>query len=103
VRLLSANAARILALFVNSPHRPLYGYELMQATGIKSGSLYPVLGRFEANGWIEGHMEESIGGRPARRIYTVEAAALPQARAALDRYFEAKGVPAEEQMTWGTL
>ena len=58
MRLLSPNAALLLSAFLNRSGNPQYGYELMQETGIKSGSLYPVLGRFEKLGWITGEMEE---------------------------------------------
>lgn len=58
MRLLSPNAARLLATFLESPKGRFYGYELLQATGMKSGSLYPVLGRFEDLGWIRGEMQD---------------------------------------------
>lgn len=103
VRLLSKNAARILALFLASPGRPLYGYELMQSTGIKSGSLYPVLGRFETLGWVTGQMEPSPGGRPPRRVYKMVPESVDDAQAALDRYFGAKEVPRQERLSWGLL
>jgi hypothetical protein len=101
--LLSPNAARLLALFVAQPERKFYGYELMQATGIKSGSLYPVLGRFESLGWLVGSMEESPGGRPARRVYTPVADAVPEATMALDRYYQEKGVTEDQRVAWTVL
>jgi DNA-binding PadR family transcriptional regulator len=103
VRLLSPNAARLLALFLATPERPLYGYELMRSTGIKSGSLYPVLGRFESLGWLVGSMEESPGGRPPRRVYTLTSDAVVPAQAALDRFYEEKNVVEADRLAWGTL
>ncbi len=100
MRLLSANAALILSAFLADSGRDRYGYELMQATGIKSGSLYPVLGRFEELGWIKGRIEESDGHRPARRVYAFEPSARDEAEQALNRYLETKVAPAE-RVGWG--
>lgn len=101
VRLLSPSAAGVLNVFLTSPATPRYGYELIQATGIKSGSLYPVLGRFEKLGWISGSMEASVNGRPPRKVYEFNTDCIAEARAALDRFFEMKQIPASEQMNWG--
>lgn len=101
MRLLSENAARILAEFLRSPETPRYGYELMQRSGIKSGSLYPVLGRFEKLDWITGTMEASIDGRPPRRVYRVNPDGMAGAQEALDRYFEEKQIAASESLNWG--
>ena len=82
MRLLSPSAARLIAAFLDS-QSGLYGYELLQETGIKSGSLYPILGRFESLGWICGEMQESPGGRPPRRVYTLDPNGAADASAAL--------------------
>lgn len=100
MRLLSANAALILSAFLDAPTAPRYGYELMQETGIKSGSLYPVLGRFERHGWITCQAEQAVGHRPPRRLYTMTPEAEGEARAALDRFLEAK-VPPRDRLLWG--
>ena len=101
MRLLSPKAALILSAFLNRPGQRQYGYELMLETGIKSGSLYPILGRFEQLGWIVGELEESTGGRPPRRVYDFRAECHGEARAALDRYLDAKAVPSGDRINWG--
>lgn len=101
MRLLSPNAALLLSAFLNRPGRPQYGYELMLETGIKSGSLYPVLGRFEHLGWISGELEESAVGRPARRVYTFNTEHTAAAQAALDRFLDKRRTPAGERLNWG--
>ena len=103
MRLLSRNAARILARLLASPDDAFYGYKLMQDTGIKSGSLYPILARFEDLGWITGHARPSIGGRPPRRVYMVDTSAQPQMEKALTRFFDAKGVTREKRCKWASL
>lgn len=90
MRLLSPNAARLIATFLETPGGRFYGYSLLQETGIKSGSLYPILGRFEDMGWIRGEAQNSPGGRPPRRVYVLDADGAFAAKAALDRYLERK-------------
>ena len=101
MRVLSVNAAQVLNNFLQNPEVPLYGYEIMQQSGMKSGSLYPILGRFERLGWIEGTLEPSPGGRPPRRVYTMNVDAIPQATDALDRFLEMKKIGTAEQLNWG--
>ncbi len=49
-----------------------YGRSIMAATGLKSGSVYPILARMEAAGMLVSHYEE-VGpvGRPRRRVYEI--------------------------------
>lgn len=101
MRLLSKNAAVVLDLLLEDITVPRYGYELMRDTGIKSGSLYPILGRFEGYGWIEGAMEHTENGRPPRRVYRVRPDGIGTAQAALDRYIEVKGQGAH-RLAWGS-
>lgn len=47
-----------------------YGYDLLQQTGLKSGTLYPILARLQRRGWLEQRWERSSGaGRPPRHLY----------------------------------
>lgn len=101
MRLLSPNAALLLSAFLNRSGSPQYGYELMQETGIKSGSLYPVLGRFEKLGWITGEMEELAEGRPPRRFYRFNAECRPAAEQALQRFLDSRRVPEADRLGWG--
>ena|SRR5215469_11708987 len=56
-----------------------YGFEVMDATGLPSGTVYPVLRRLEKSGLIRAEWErESIARaerRPARRYYETTRAA----------------------------
>ena len=42
--------AMVLKIFLEDPGQPRYGFELMKLTGMASGSLYPMLAKFEAAG-----------------------------------------------------
>src|SRR5690349_9128097 len=60
-----------------------YGLQLMQDTGLPSGTLYPILVRLERAGWVDGRWEDvdlPTAGRPARRYYRLTADGAAQAR-----------------------
>ena len=61
-----------------------YGYNIMTATGLPSGTVYPVLRRLEADGWIRAEREaEGVAQaeqRPPRKSYRL----TPAGGAALD-------------------
>lgn len=59
-----------------------HGYDLSKATGLKSGTLYPILRRLHDGGLLDARWEESpIAGRPPRHIYQLTAQGLEVARA----------------------
>ena len=73
---------------VNSDH---YGFEILKATGLKPGTLYPTFARLEEAGWIEGrweHIDVETTNRPARRYYRLTAHGSTEAAAALERHAE---------------
>lgn len=58
-----------------------HGYELMKETGLKSGTLYPLLMRMTDQGFVEAEWREpSQPGRPARHAYRLTAAGIALAR-----------------------
>jgi len=58
-----------------------HGYELMKQTGLKSGTLYPLLMRMTDHGLVEAEWREpSQLGRPARHAYRLTAAGVALAR-----------------------
>jgi PadR family transcriptional regulator, regulatory protein PadR len=58
-----------------------YGYELSKLTGLKSGTLYPLLMRLGDQGFLESCWQESEGaGRPPRHAYRLTPAGLELAR-----------------------
>lgn len=61
-----------------------YGYDLSKGTGLKSGTLYPILARLHDEGWLEHKWEQSgEQGRPPRHLYRLTAAGSSAASKAL--------------------
>ena len=93
-------AAVLLA--IRSGHR--YGFDVMDATGLPDGTVYPILRRLEKRGVLTGRWEEEATAkaeqRPQRRYYALtpvghEAMAEVEARfPALPRLFETGSEPA---------
>jgi DNA-binding PadR family transcriptional regulator len=90
----SPQTIKVLHALAAEPARWRYGYELGTQTGLKAGSLYPILVRLADRGLLDAQWEQSPPhGRPARHLYrltadglelaaaTATAAAAPAARA----------------------
>jgi DNA-binding PadR family transcriptional regulator len=61
-----------------------YGLELAKATGLKSGSLYPIMLRLAERGLLESSwLEPERPGRPPRHAYRITAAGRAACRDAL--------------------
>ncbi|HEX9964390.1 MAG TPA: PadR family transcriptional regulator [Allosphingosinicella sp.] len=74
-RSLSRHARSLLEALLAAGGRWSYGYELASLTGIKSGTLYPLLIRLESQGWLEAEWQQpGAAGRPPRHAYRLTAA-----------------------------
>jgi DNA-binding PadR family transcriptional regulator len=74
-RALSKHAVVLLAALLEAGRRWSHGYELASLTGIQSGTLYPLLIRLEAQGYLEAEWQQpAAGGRPPRHAYRLTAA-----------------------------
>ena len=81
-RALSSHARSLLAALLATGGRWSYGYELASLTGVKSGTLYPLLIRLEAQGYLEAEWQQPVAsGRPPRHAYRLTAAGQRLARA----------------------
>jgi len=67
-----------------------FGLDVMEATGLPSGTVYPALRRLERDELVESKWEPeeeaSANARPARRYYEVTRAGKVAALAATKRY-----------------
>jgi PadR family transcriptional regulator PadR len=78
----SSQTRRLLAAMLERPRSWRYGYELSKETGLKSGTLYPLLIRLSAQSLLASQWEEpERAGRPARHAYRLTASGLRLARA----------------------
>lgn len=82
---LSHTSALILQS-IGSAH--LYGFDVMEVTGLPSGTVYPALRRLERDGLIISRWEElpARRPRPARRYYKLTSAGSRVLQAVQRRY-----------------
>jgi DNA-binding PadR family transcriptional regulator len=74
-RALSPAARQLLAALMEGGSGWLHGYDLSRQSGIKSGTLYPLLIRLEGQGYLEAEWQPSTEpGRPPRHAYRLTEA-----------------------------
>jgi PadR family transcriptional regulator PadR len=70
---LTPQTVAVLRALLATPSTPRWGRDIAQETGLKSGTLHPILARLEQAGWVESHWEAPEAhedqGRPRRRYY----------------------------------
>ena len=80
----SPQTLSVLAVLCEQPSRWQHGYALASTTGLKSGTLYPILIRLSDRGLVEAcWQEEPQPGRPRRHLYRLTAGGLASAAGAL--------------------
>ena len=83
---LSLQGLKVLAAFLDSHGQELSGADIRQVIRVATGTLYPLLLRFEDAGWLISRWEEvdpSEAGRPRRRLYALTGLGRAKAMAAL--------------------
>ena len=91
---LTAPLERVLRVMTTDPAAPHYGYDLMKAAKLPSGTLYPMLARLQQEGLVDSEWEAQrpdAGGRPPRKYYRLTGEGLRVARLELA---QASRVPA---------
>jgi PadR family transcriptional regulator PadR len=77
----SGQAQEVLDALSAEPKEWRYGYDLCQQTGLKAGSMYPILMRLADRGWLETAWESGTpAGRPPRHLYRLTKTGLAQAK-----------------------
>lgn len=80
----SAQTLAVLADLCATPSQWRHGYGIARDTGLKSGTLYPVLIRLAERGLVEARWEdEQPVGRPRRHLYRLTPEGLAAAAGAL--------------------
>jgi DNA-binding PadR family transcriptional regulator len=76
----SPQTISLLAELLQAPREWRYGYELSRSTGLKSGTLYPILMRLAEHRLLETSWENVEAGRPPRHLYKLTGDGLRYAR-----------------------
>ena len=67
-----------------------HGFDIADATGLRGGTVYPILRRLEDEGLVSSSWEPAeIGrreGRPSRKYYRLLAVARPEVEEAMERF-----------------
>jgi DNA-binding PadR family transcriptional regulator len=75
---------RVLRVFLEDHTAARYGYDLMRAAKVQSGTLYPMLARWAEEGLVESEWEQATaqdrGGRPPRKFYRLTGEGVRIAR-----------------------
>src|SRR5271154_107302 len=73
----------VLAEFLQAERAWRYGYDISRNTGLKSGTLYPILMRLADYRLLETSWERASEGRPPRHLYKLTPEGLRYARTQL--------------------
>jgi DNA-binding PadR family transcriptional regulator len=76
----------VLSVLLDAPTKESYGFELARASGLPSGTIYPILRRLEDEGWLTSRWElisQEQEGRRRRRYYRLAGEGAYLARKAV--------------------
>ena len=93
---------KVLRFLLEKPREGRSGAEMSKATGVRAGTLYPMLACLEQAGWLASEWEladPNILGRPRRRFY--ELTALGQ-RGITNALAELQTPAVSGQVAWNT-
>lgn len=77
----SRQTVALLFALMERPRAWQHGYELSKETGLKSGTLYPILIRLSEQGFLNSRWKDAERpGRPPRHVYRLTATGLALAR-----------------------
>jgi DNA-binding PadR family transcriptional regulator len=76
----------VLRTLLADPTAEMYGLQICAEAGLPSGTIHPILARFERLGWLESRWEDTVPqqeGRPRRRYYRLTEDGAERTRIAL--------------------
>src|SRR3954464_1402657 len=80
----SVQTLAVLSTLLSTPSGWRHGYDIAKETGLRSGTLYPILIRLADRGLVDSCWEaEQPAGRPRRHMYRLSAEVEVAAQAAL--------------------
>jgi PadR family transcriptional regulator, regulatory protein PadR len=77
---LSTQTLLVLDALLAQPREWKYGYDISRGTGLKSGTLYPILTRMAGRNLLETRWETGEPGKPPRHMYRFTPEGLRFAR-----------------------
>ena len=77
---LSPQTLLVLEALLTQPREWQYGYDISRSTGLKSGTLYPILMRMADRKLLETRWETGEPGKPPRHMYRFTPEGLRFAR-----------------------
>jgi PadR family transcriptional regulator PadR len=92
---LTLASLKVLRVFLENPKQQLAGADIHKLGRVPTGTLYPILLRFEAAGWLDSNWEDidpKEAGRPRKRFYRLTRTGSACANEALRSL--SSGVPA---------
>lgn len=92
---MTAPLERVLRILLEDPAVPRYGYDLMRAAKLASGTLYPMLARLEEENLLTSEWETPAedGQRP-RKYYMLTGEGIQVVRQELAEFAASRGGPA---------
>jgi PadR family transcriptional regulator, regulatory protein PadR len=97
---MTLTAQLVLRALLEQPTKEMYGVEICAAAGLRSGTIHPILARWELAGVLESRWEEvepREEGRPRRRYYRIAPDAVEFVRNALARAYTSRAHLAQLQ------
>lgn len=86
----------VLGALLQQPDTELYGLEIVKASGLEPGTIYPILQRLRGAGWVSDRWEDPESGhtegRPPRRYYRLTMEGRARAIHALQRSRDRSGL-----------
>lgn len=86
---ISLQAMRVLNAFLADPNTELAGADIARLSSLASGTLYPILLRFESAGWLKSRWEDldpARAGRPRRRLYRFTPTGIARASSLMGEF-----------------
>ncbi|MNW51968.1 Transcriptional regulator PadR-like family protein [compost metagenome] len=72
--------AAVIGALMESPEA-IWGLQIVKMTGLKTGTVYPILERLEDAGWITSEWDTDLSRKgPRRRYFKLEAEAVAYAQ-----------------------
>ena len=68
----------------------VYGFDIMDATSLPSGTVYPILSKLESSGLLKSRWEDAraarLEGRPPRRSYEITGEGKEALKESVEKY-----------------